>query len=70
MSVFENKLTLGNNQEKKWLGVCAGLAKYMDVDPTVVRLATVLLSLIGGIVGGLIIYLIAYAVIPQNPENE
>ena len=27
--------------DKKWAGVCAGLAKYMDVDVTLIRIATV-----------------------------
>jgi len=65
MSVFENKLTLGKREDRKWLGVCSGLANYMDIDPTVVRLMTVLVSLFGGVIGGLLLYWIAYAIIPE-----
>jgi phage shock protein PspC (stress-responsive transcriptional regulator) len=46
-------------------GVCAGLAKYLDVDPTLVRLGWVALFLIGGT--GLLLYLIAWLIIPEEP---
>ena len=34
-----------NKQEGKILGVCAGLAEYLDCDPTIVRLITVGLAI-------------------------
>ena len=46
-------------------GVCAGLAKYFDLDPTVVRLIFVLLFLLAG--HGLLIYLIMWLVVPPEP---
>ena len=42
--------------DKKVCGVCAGLAKYMGMDVSVMRLITVLLILFAG--GGLLAYLI------------
>ena len=46
-------------------GVCAGLAAYLGIDPTVVRLAWVLLSIVpGGIIGGVIAYAAAWLLIP------
>ena len=40
---------------RKIAGVCGGLAKYLDIDPTVVRIIfLVLLFMVGG---GLLIYL-------------
>lgn len=53
--------------DKKVCGVCAGLAKYMNVDVTIMRLITVLLTLFVG--GGLIAYLVCALVIPEEPEN-
>lgn len=32
----------------KWFGVCAGIADYTGLDPTVVRVGTVILTFIGG----------------------
>ena len=49
-------------------GVCAGLAQYLVVDPTVVRLIFVLLFLAG--MSGLVIYLIMWLIVPIRPESE
>jgi len=48
-------------------GVCAGLGRYLNIDPTIVRLFFVLLALAGG--GGVLIYIILWIVIPaeDNP---
>jgi phage shock protein C len=48
-------------------GVCAGLAEYFGIDPTIVRLIFVLLFLFGG--HGLLIYLILWLVVPRQPVN-
>lgn len=53
--------------DKKVCGVCAGLAKYMGMDVSVMRLIAVLLILFAG--GGLLAYLICALVIPEEPEN-
>ncbi|NCO23704.1 MAG: stress-responsive transcriptional regulator [Candidatus Infernicultor aquiphilus] len=49
-------------------GVCGGIAEYFDVDSTLVRLLAVLVVLLGG--AGVIAYIIAWIVIPKNPEQE
>ena len=49
-------------------GVCGGIAEYFDIDPTLVRLAWVLLGLMGG--SGLLAYIIASIVIPVNPDQQ
>ncbi len=53
-----------STHDKKLGGVCGGLAEYFDIDPTWVRLGTVVVSLIYGT--GIIAYLIAWIIIPQN----
>lgn len=54
--------------DKKLAGVCGGLAEYLDVDPTVVRLIWVALSVVpGGFVGGVIAYFLAWVIIPKAP---
>ena len=48
-------------------GVCCGIGEYSDVDPTVIRLIWIVLSLLSmGM--GIIAYLIAWIVIPENPD--
>jgi phage shock protein C len=55
--------------DKRIAGVCGGLAEYFGVDPTPVRLLWVILSIFcGAIVGGVIAYLIAWVIIPRQPE--
>ena len=46
-------------------GVCAGIGKYFDVDPTLVRLGWVILALAGG--AGILAYLLAAIIIPEEP---
>ncbi len=49
-------------------GICGGLGEYLNVDPTIMRLAAVLLAFADGI--GLIAYIVAWIIIPRNPETE
>jgi len=48
-------------------GVCTGLAAYLRVDPTLVRLAFALLTIFGGV--GILLYLGAWVVIPDEVEG-
>ena len=52
-------------------GVCAGLAAYLHVDVTIVRVAWVLLSIVpGGVIGGVIAYVAAWLLIPEGAPDE
>ena len=52
--------------DKKIAGVCSGMAKYIGIDVTVVRLIWVLVAIFAG--AGLLAYLICALIIPQEPE--
>ena len=56
-----------NTENKMLAGVCSGIADYFDIDPTLVRLAWVVLGFMGG---GLLAYIIASIVIPVNPDQQ
>ena len=45
-------------------GVCGGIAEYFDIDPTLVRLAWVVLTFFGG--SGILAYIIAAIIIPKG----
>jgi phage shock protein C len=45
-------------------GVCGGLAEYFGLDPTLVRLAYVFLSLFTAAFPGIILYIIAMLIVP------
>ena len=53
-----------SSSDRKLCGVCAGIAEYAGIDPTVVRLAWVLFSLMGG--SGALAYLICALVMPEG----
>ena len=50
----------------KIAGVCAGVARYLDLDVTMVRIAWVLLVIFPP-VPGLLAYLVCWIVMPQDP---
>jgi phage shock protein C len=63
----QKQLTLSAT-DKKLAGVCGGIAEYLDVDPTIVRLVWVALSVVpGGFVGGALAYFLAWIIIPKAP---
>jgi phage shock protein PspC (stress-responsive transcriptional regulator) len=54
--------------DDKWIaGVCSGLADRLGVDPVIVRAFLVLLTVLGGV--GITIYLMAWALIPNDNEE-
>ena len=54
-----------SQRERMIAGVCGGIAEYMDLDPTLVRIIFVLITLLGG--SGILLYIILLIVIPENP---
>jgi phage shock protein PspC (stress-responsive transcriptional regulator) len=53
-------------RDAKIAGVCGGLAEYLTIDPTAVRLLWVILTVLpGAIVGGMLVYVIAWIVMPK-----
>lgn len=61
--MVEEKRLARSMNDKMVAGVAAGLADYMNLDPTIVRLLFVLLALAGG--PGILIYLILWVVMPE-----
>ena len=60
----EQKKLTRSKSDKKLFGVCGGLAKYLDVDSTVIRVIWILLVLFGGC--GILLYLILALVMPEE----
>lgn len=59
---MEKKLCKSNTN-KMLAGVCGGVAEYLGVDPTVVRLVWVLFTALGG--SGLLAYILAAVIMPE-----
>jgi phage shock protein C len=49
-------------------GICGGLAEYFEIDPIIVRLLALILVLSLG--AGFIVYIIAWIVVPEEPESD
>ena len=63
-----SKKKLYKSRKNKMIGgVCGGLAEYLNMDPTIVRIIAGVLCLLKGI--GLLVYIIACIVMPYNDED-
>jgi phage shock protein C len=54
---------------KKIAGICGGLGEYLNVDPTVIRLAAVFVGLMTGVFPFVIGYIIAWVLVPEAPAS-
>src|SRR3954468_1730290 len=63
MSTEPRRLTRSSD-DKVVAGVCAGLARYFNVDPVIVRVVAVVLALIGG--AGIAGYVAAWLLVPSD----
>jgi phage shock protein PspC (stress-responsive transcriptional regulator) len=53
--------------DRKIAGVCGGIAEYLAVDPTVIRLLWVILTVVpGAIVLGVVAYFVAWFIVPDS----
>lgn len=58
-----------NRQERKWSGVCAGIADYTGLDVTLVRIGLVILTFAGGFPWTLIAYWATAKMAPDRPRE-
>ncbi len=63
----ERRLYL-SERDKKIGGVCGGIAEYLGVDSTLIRVLWVIAAVIFG--SGILAYIIAWLLIPRRPEYD
>lgn len=63
----EVKRLYRSREDKVVAGVCGGIGEYFNVDPVWIRIAFVLLIFAQGV--GLILYVIAFLLMPENPHQ-
>ena len=56
-----------SNSDKKIAGVCGGVAKYLNIDVTIIRLIWALLVVFAGT--GVLAYIVCALVIPDEPDD-
>jgi phage shock protein PspC (stress-responsive transcriptional regulator) len=65
---MENKKLYRSRRDRRVAGVCGGIAEYLGVDPTWVRVAFLLATLAGG--PGVLIYIVLWMVMPEQAEVQ
>jgi len=56
--------------DKKIAGVCSGLAQHFEIDPTIIRLLFILMTLFSGVWIGVIIYIVLAVIMPQEEAQK
>ena len=56
-----------SKSDRKLAGVCGGLAEYLNIDPTVIRVIWAVTSLFAFV--GIIAYVVGAVIIPEEPED-
>jgi phage shock protein C len=64
---MEKKLFRSNN--KMLAGVCAGIAEFFNLDPTLVRIAYVIVSIFSAGFPGILLYIILMLIMPRQEVN-
>ena len=57
-----------SNTNRKICGVCGGIAEYLNADPTLIRLAFLLVAALAG--SGVVAYFVAALVMPEAQNEE
>lgn len=68
MSESEPKRLYRSRTDRQVAGVCGGLAVYLGLDVSIVRIAFIVLALLGG--PGLLLYIILALVVPEEPAAD
>jgi phage shock protein C len=66
---MEGKKLYRSRNDRMISGVCGGLGKYLNLDPTIIRLVFALL-VVFGVGSGLLLYVILAIIIPLEPETS
>lgn len=64
----ETRRLYRNTKNRMISGVCSGLADYLDMDVSIIRLIWVLFTIMSAGFGGVFLYFILVLVIPPNPD--
>src|SRR5450631_457144 len=57
-----------SRSDRKLAGVCGGLAAYLGIDPIILRILVVVLSLFGG--SGLLLYAAGWLLLPDEGQSR
>ncbi|MDP4172465.1 MAG: PspC domain-containing protein [Bacteroidota bacterium] len=63
-------MPLKRSKNKMIAGVCGGIAEWLGWDPTIVRIAYVLISIFSAAFPGILVYIILWIVMPESDDSE
>ena len=61
-----HKKLYGSSTDKKFAGVCGGIAEYLNIDATLIRIVWALIALSGA---GILAYIVCAFIIPEKPDS-
>lgn len=67
ITITETKRLYRSRTDRKIAGVCGGFAEYLNVDPAILRIVWAVSILLFGV--GIFLYLLAWIITPENPNN-
>lgn len=59
-----------SNDNKVFAGVIGGVGEYFDIDPTILRLAYILIAITTHIIPAIIAYIVACFIVPKKPHTH
>jgi len=62
------KQLIRSRSHRKIAGVCAGFGAYLDLDVSLVRILWVFVTFMAGVFPGVIAYVLAWIIVPEEPE--
>lgn len=65
-----NKKLYRSKTKRTLSGVCGGLEDYFEIDVTIIRLVWVLITIMSGIFPGIVAYVIAVFIIPEQSNGN
>ncbi len=63
----EGRRLYKSRENRKIAGVCGGVGEFFGIDPSLIRLGLVILTLFGG--AGVLLYIIAAVILEDNPHH-
>ena len=59
-----------SHNNKVLAGVCGGLGEYFDIDPVLIRLLYLFITVFTGLLPGLFFYILACAIVPLRTDHH
>ena len=60
---------LTRSTSDRWVaGICGGIGEYLEIDPNVIRVLWVIITVLTGFIAGIIIYILLWIILPEQGQ--